>query len=158
MPLVDGSAWALLRELDDPVHLEFPRDYDHGVERARFERLVVGLARRFGCACAVDRNVQDASHHGDVGVPAGATAGGEPITVRVSNFGGMAVVSLGLPGGGDEREEPALFDGGDRRAVEEELGVLGYRVIPRRLLRERYDGVVPFPGGATWWIRFFDYL
>ncbi|WP_199208597.1 hypothetical protein [Streptomyces sp. I4(2020)] len=80
MPLDDQSTWALLRQLDDPQHMEFPRDYDHDATRARFEQLAARLDARFQCTCTVDRQVQDASHHGTVVIPATAADSAEHIT------------------------------------------------------------------------------
>ncbi|WP_398859195.1 hypothetical protein [Streptomyces chengmaiensis] len=51
MPLDDQPSWALLRELDDPDHLEFPRGYNHTASRARFNQLADRLNLRFDCIC-----------------------------------------------------------------------------------------------------------
>ncbi|GAA4529916.1 hypothetical protein [Amycolatopsis samaneae] len=164
MPLDDEATRALLRDLDDPEYLEHPRGYDHPAARARFDRLAAGLDERFRCSCAVDRNVQDASHHGTIVVPATATAGADHLTVTVSNFGDLAVVTLGNPGSHDEEEEQVLFHPDDRRQVEDELRAHGYVALSEHLLWNRYDGVSALASRysprypPTWWIRFFDYL
>jgi hypothetical protein len=164
VPLDDQRTWALLRELDDPVYLEWPRDYDRVAARARFNQLAAGLDRRFRCLCTVDRDVQDASHHGTVVIPAGATASTEHLTVLVSNFGDLAVATLGNPGSYDEEEERELFHGDDRRHIEDELRTHGYVAVSEHPLWTTYDGVSDLASRyspdnpATWWIRFFDYL
>ncbi|MER6015969.1 hypothetical protein [Streptomyces bluensis] len=164
MPLDDQSTWALLRQLDDPQHMEFPRGYDPGATRARFEQLAARLDARFQCTCTVDRQVQDASHHGTIVIPATAADSAEHITVTISNFGDLAVVTLGNPGSYNKEEERELFHATDRLRVEEELEALGYTVISEHLLWTRYDGVsglvsyYPPEHPPTWWIRFFDYL
>ncbi|MFI8320686.1 hypothetical protein [Streptomyces sp. NPDC085529] len=164
MPLDDQSTRALLRRLDDPQYMEFPRGHDARATRARFEELAARLDARFQCTCIVDRHVQDASHHGLIVIPAAAAAGAEHITVTVSNFGDLAVVTLGNPGSYNEEEERELFHATDRLRVEEELEALGYDVISEHLLWTRYDGVSdlvsfsPPEHSPTWWTRFFDYL
>lgn len=164
MPLDDQGTWALLRQHDDPQHMEFPRGHDHATARTRFEQLAARLDTRFQCACNVGREVQDASHHGTVVIPATAAHSAEHITVVISNFGNLAVVTLGDPGVYDEEEEREFFHTTDRLRVREELDALGYTVVSEHLLRTRYDGVsdlvsyYPPEYHPTWWIRFFDYL
>ncbi|WP_216586928.1 hypothetical protein [Streptomyces brasiliscabiei] len=160
MPLDDRPVRDLLRQLDDPDHLEFPRGYDHAAARARFDRLAIRLDRRFRCICSVDRGVQDASHHGTIVIPDTAAASGERITVTVSNFGNLTAVALGNPGSYDEDEESILFETADRRRIEDELEALGYTAVSEHLLRARYDGVGKLGSSVvrTWWDRFFDYL
>ncbi|MBO2453423.1 hypothetical protein J4573_40465 [Actinomadura barringtoniae] len=154
--------WELLRGLDDPEHMEFPADYDHSETRARFDLLVEELDKAFTCRCRADRQVQDASHHGDVLVPAAHTAGGEQIIIRVSNFGDLAVYSPGNLGQYLDAEKPLPAE--DRRRVEGALNELGYRMVPEDLLHARYDGRSPlaryYPPEhpPTWFVRFFDYL
>lgn len=98
--MTDGNSelWQLLHSLDDPNHLETPRGYDHRRERAGFDRLAQGLEAGFGCRFNIDRDVQDASLHGRIDVPAAATATGHRLVVSVSNFGGLAVLSVDNPG------------------------------------------------------------
>ncbi|MEU8976488.1 hypothetical protein AB0D11_46360 [Streptomyces monashensis] len=164
MPLDDQSTRALLRQLDDPQHMEFPRGYDPDATRARFEQLAARLNARFQCTCIVDRQVQDASHHGTIVIPATAADSAEHITVTISNFGNLAVVTLGNPGSYSEEEARELLHATDRLSVEEELEALDYTVISEHLLWTRYDGVsglvsyYPPEYPPTWWTRFFDYL
>ena len=164
MPLDDQAAWALLRALDDPLDVEYPRDYNYAATRARFERLAALLDQRFDCTCDVDRHIQDASHHGVIVIPATATASIEHITITISNFGSLAVVSLGNPGSYDKEEEHELLHPEDRRRIEDGLQALGYLVIPEHILWNDYDGGRDLGSRyspqhrLTWWNRFFDYL
>ncbi|MFE7131766.1 hypothetical protein ACFVIM_12960 [Streptomyces sp. NPDC057638] len=164
MPHDDQRIWALLRDLDDPGHLEVPRDYDHTAARARFEQLAARLDQRFHCVCGVDRGVQDASYHGTIVIPAATTASGDRITITVSNFGDLVAMTLGNPGSYDEEEEHLLFESTDRRRVEDELEALGYTAVSEHLLQRRYDGAGTLAASSpasyppTWWSRFFDYL
>ena len=141
MPLDDQRTWALLRELDDPDHMEFPRGYDHTAARARFDRLADRLDQRFRCTCSVDRGVQDANHHGTVVIPATATDSGDHVTITVSNFGSLVAVTLGNPGSYDEEEEDVLFETADRHRINDELEELGYIAVSEHLLWTRNDGV-----------------
>ncbi|MFF1787062.1 hypothetical protein ACFVX9_11395 [Kitasatospora sp. NPDC058243] len=164
MPLDDQHTWALLRDLDDPDHMEFPRGYDHAATRARFDQLAARLDQRFHCTCSVDRGVQDASQHGTIFVPTTATANDVHITITVSNFGNLVAVTLGNPGSYDEEEENVLFETADRRRIDDELEALGYIAVSEHLLWTRYDGASNLAAyyspehPPTWWIRFFDYL
>jgi hypothetical protein len=164
VPLDDQHRWALLRQLDDPDHMESPRGYDHAATRAKFDQLAVGLDQRFNCTCVVDRHVQDASHHGTIVIPAAVTDSGEHITVTVSNFGTLAAITLGNPGSYDEEEERELFLSTDRHRVEGELKALDYIDVSEHLLSTPYDGVsdlvsfYPPEHHPTWWTRFFSYL
>ncbi|MFJ1709451.1 hypothetical protein [Kitasatospora sp. NPDC088346] len=161
MPLNDQHIWALLRGLDDPDHIEFPRNYDHTATRAQFDQLAATLDQRFRCTCSVDRGVQDASHHGTIVVPITATASGDHIAIRVSNFGNLVAVTLGNPGSYDEEEEGILFESSDRRRIDDQLEALGYIAVSEHLLWTRYDGdsnLGSYYGPRTWWDRFFDYL
>ncbi|MFE0380004.1 hypothetical protein ACFW1M_31605 [Streptomyces inhibens] len=164
MPLDDQRSWALLRQLDDPDHMEFPRRYDHATTRATFDQLASRLDQRFDCTCLVDRHVQDASRHGTIVIPGAATDSADHITVAVSNFGNLTAVTLGNPGSYDMEEERELFQSTDRHRIDDELKALGYIAISEHLLWTRYDGVsdlvsyYPPEHPPTWWTRFFDYL
>ncbi len=161
MPLDDQQTLALLRDLDDPDHVEFPRNYDHAATRARFDQLAATLDQRFRCTCSVDRDVQDASHYGSMAVPGTATAGGHHIAVRVSKFGNLVAVTLVNPGSQDGEEEGVRFESADRRRIDDVLEALGYITVPERLLRARYDGVTSLGSyfdPPTWWHRFFYHL
>nr|AGS49731.1 hypothetical protein [uncultured bacterium esnapd14] len=158
----DDQLWQLLRSLDDPHHLEFPANYHHRRERARFEQLAQRLDTDFGCQCDVDRHVQDASLHGRIDIPASATATGHPLVVLVSNFGGLAVLAVDNPGVWTDAEATELLHTTDRDRVSAALGALGYTLIPEEPLWQTYDGTwepaVFSPSAGTWWNRYFDYL
>src|SRR2546421_3954518 len=98
MALDDAQLWQLLHALDDPDHLEFPAGYHHRRARAQFEQLAQRLDADFNCECRVDSDVQDASLHGRIDIPAAATTTGRPLVVLVSNFGGLAVLTVDNPG------------------------------------------------------------
>jgi hypothetical protein len=154
--------WSLLRELDDPDHLETPADFDFEATRDRFEQLVSGLDTAFDCQSDADRSVQDATLHARVAVPAEATATGERLVVRVSNFGSLATASLENPGAYDTAELKTLLAAEDAARVYKVLDDLGYVVVPEEPLWRDYDGSVPLsvfaPQRPSWWIRYFDYL
>lgn len=160
VPLDDRHVWDLLRQLDDPNHMEFPGGYHQAAARVRFDQLATRLDQRFQCTCSVDRGVQDASHHGTIVIPDTAAASGERITLTVSNFGNLTAVTLGTPGSYDEEEENILFETADRRRIEDELEALGYTTVSEHLLWTRYNGVSKLRSSIdrTWWDRFFDYL
>ncbi|MFD5433199.1 hypothetical protein ACFWJ4_13660 [Kitasatospora sp. NPDC127067] len=161
MPLDDQHIWTLLKNLDDPDHLEFPAGYNHVATRARFDQLADRLDQRFRCTCTVDRGVQDANHHGTIVIPASATASGDHIAITVSNYGNLVAVTLGNPGSYDEEEENVLFETADRRSIDDGLEELGYITVSEHLLRTRYDGVSNLGTSfepRTWWDRFFDYI
>jgi hypothetical protein len=70
MPVDETELWQRLRALDNPDQVESPAGYHHRGARAQFERLVTRLDTDFGCRCKVDRDMQDASLHGRIEVPA----------------------------------------------------------------------------------------
>ncbi|NGN68779.1 hypothetical protein G5C51_33420 [Streptomyces sp. A7024] len=157
----------LLHRLDHPEMLEYPPGYDPVRTRARFDRLVARLDADFATRCHADRNVQDASLHARVDVPAGATGRGVAIVVSVSNFGSMAVIAAENPGvyldTADAVAEGAL-NIEDLATAERALTELDYVVLPESLLTRPYDGVSVLTSyygegrPCDWWIRYFDYL
>lgn len=160
MPADDAQLWQLLHSLDDPDNLEFPANYNHRRARARFNQLAERLNRDFGCQCWVDGEVQDASFHGRIDIPAAATATGERLVIVISNFGDLAVLALENPGVWDDEEAAQVLQPNDTTRIRKALDDLGYTLIPEGPLWKRYDG----PAGtltapdATWWTRYFDYL
>lgn len=157
---------SLLRQLDDPVHLERPAGFDYAAEQARFAALVADVEARFGCVCTVDAgmNVQDASYLGQLEIPASATATETEIFVRVSNFGGLALLGAERPGVYDDEETRILIAYADWRKVLEVLTNHGYVVLLEDALSRPYDGTSDalrrayptYP--ATWFTRYFDHL
>lgn len=162
VPLDAAQLSQLLHALDDPNGLEFPAGYGRRRTRGRFEQLVRRLNADFECECHVDRDVQDASLHGRVDVPAAATATGRPLIVSISNFGDLAVLSVDNPGVWTDAEAANLLQSRDADRVWAALADLGYTLIPEEPLWERYNGAwdpsVFGPSEASWWIRYFDYL
>lgn len=161
-----GEIDSLLRQLDDPVHLERPAGFDYPAERARFAALVAAVEARFGCVCTVDAglNVQDASYLGQLEIPASATATETEIFVRVSNFGGLALLGAERPGVYDDEETRILIAYADWWNVLEVLTNHGYVVLLEDALSRPYDGTNDavrhaYPTHpATWFDRYFDYL
>ncbi|WFE27964.1 DUF6346 domain-containing protein [Solwaraspora sp. WMMD791] len=157
---------SLLRQLDDPVHLERPAGFDYAAEQARFAALVADVEARFGCVCTVDAgmNVQDASYLGQLEIPASATATETEIFVRVSNFGGLALLGAERPGVHDDEETRILIAYADWRNVLEVLTNHGYVVLLEDALSRPYDGTSDAlrrayqTHPATWFTRYFDYL
>ncbi|MDG4771567.1 DUF6346 domain-containing protein [Solwaraspora sp. WMMD792] len=157
---------SLLRQLDDPVHLERPAGFDYAAEQARFAALVAAVEARLGCVCTVDAgmNVQDASYLGQFEIPASATATETEIFVRVSNFGGLALLGAERPGVYDDEETRILIAYADWRKVLEVLTNHGYVVLLEDALSRPYDGTSDalrhacptYP--ATWFARYFDHL
>ncbi|AEV85747.1 hypothetical protein ACWT_4725 [Actinoplanes sp. SE50] len=134
---------SLLRRCDDADHLEHPAGFDDAAERRRFGLLVAGLEQGFGGECAVDAGaaVQDASYFGQVVVPGPATTTGVPIFIRVSNFGGLALVGAEGPGRYDDEETLALLADADLTQV---LGILAsqdYVPLLEDVLAAEYDGI-----------------
>lgn len=156
--------WTLLRTLDDPGHLEFPMGFDFRRTRGRFDELVDGLDAAFGCSCSADRTVQDASLHARVSVPVSATTSADVLVVCVSNFGGLATLSLSNPGAWSQAEFETLVSTEDVDRVHDALDAFGYTVVPEEPLWSGYDGpsnlgLGPLATGtATWWTRYFDSL
>ncbi|MGW7064009.1 hypothetical protein ACWGHM_36670 [Streptomyces sp. NPDC054904] len=158
MTVDDQRLLALLRSLDDPDHWEFPRGYDHAATRTRLNRLAALLDQTFDCTCSVDRGVQDASFHGDIAIPAAATKSGDLVVVRLSNFGSLITASAGGVAG-DTTDPAAGLHDEDRSRIEAAAATLGCILIPRRVLRKRYDGPTEMDDWQhLWWHRFFDYM
>ncbi|GAA0314705.1 hypothetical protein [Kineococcus aurantiacus] len=153
---------ALLGALDDHQHLERPADYDHARTQARFEQLIADLELAFGCRCEVDGQVQDASHHGRITVPAAATASGVPLVVVLSNFAGLVVCAVDNPGAHSDEETDLLVDAADAVRIRAVLSRLDLTLVPEDPLWRAYDGDGPLGphlgAGRTWFERYFDYL
>ncbi|WP_249125995.1 hypothetical protein [Streptomyces sp. A2-16] len=152
---------ALLRELDDPEWLEWPRDYDRGGIGALFNVLVERLEDDFAAPCVSERDTQDSSEYGRVTVPADATVCGTRIVVCVSKFGSLALVCADNPGaflGTGEAQAEGELDAGDLDKVMGTLASLGYAIVPEELLECDYTGPSQLPWHVqrpTWWHRFF---
>ena len=166
--LADDEAWSILRTLDDPYSVEGPAELDLDALGARFGCVVFHLEESFGCSCSVDAGfpfVQDASHYGTVTVPAGASASGAQIVIRISRYGSLAVYELELFGVYDRAETALLVDPLDRDRIELALTSTGHDIVPADLLWTKYDGVndywqthFPDEPTPTWFTRFFDWV
>lgn len=174
---------ALLREHDDPRHLERPAGFDLRAAADCWAGLVSAFEDRFGPSCSSGLG-QDASFYGVLDVPADATGLGVPLRATMSNFGGCFVTARVVAG------EGSPSDGAD---LPEELvtwldglcTALGCTFVPAELLREPYDGPSALPaaqdvelaavlaaagvaaacekgdedlGKADWSDRYFDYV
>ena len=160
--VTDDELWRLLRSLYDPDHLERPPHLDVVETRDRFERLVARLNAEFDCTCLAEREVEDASLHARVEVPAEATESGEPLVVCVSNFGNLAAVSVTNPGVWSHAEMRKLL-GDDADRIFGVLDALNYIVVPEEPLWRDYDGpsllsTTASTSRVTWWTRYFDYV
>ncbi|MEW2131147.1 hypothetical protein [Streptomyces sp. NPDC005435] len=149
-----------LDRLPGPDHLEFPDGFDHARAKARAIRLRDRLTHDFGHPCDVDDQIQDASHHYEIAVPAEATGAGVLLVVRLSSFGDLAAVTVPGPFGQESPEGAVTPE--PLSVVDIALRDLRYTPVPARLLHRPYDGVSDWlareSGRATWWTRFFDYL
>jgi hypothetical protein len=164
--------WSVLRVLDEPgslgehVGLEVPRDFDRAATQARFDRLAERLSEAYGCPLVGGAGPQqDAAFFGRIRIPAEVSCTrtkhsrtGVPLTVIVSNFGGLATY---LPFHDSSTPPAPPVHREDRKRIEEVLIRLGYRVVPGHVLATTYDGPNEWvfgSGDATWFVRFFDYL
>ncbi|MFF0551856.1 hypothetical protein ACFYUL_23150 [Streptomyces sp. NPDC004311] len=161
-----------LDRLPGPDHLEFPDGFDHDAAEERATALLTRLGQDIG-PCLLG-GAQDAAYYFSVAVPAEATEAGVLLCVRLSNFGGLAVVTTPGPADHDDLAH-AVRDGAlseaDRGRIEAALSDLGHTLVPQRLLHRLYDGVTRLTddgdtflgygvhaGRATWWTRFFEHL
>ncbi|MCP5070069.1 MAG: hypothetical protein GY946_26160 [bacterium] len=143
--------------------MERPSDFDSQATEKRFAEMVTRLEHNFRTTCRVDAGVrvQDASHYGQVVVPAEATSSGADLFVRASNFGSMAVYGIEAPGVYLDEERDALLDRADRERIEQALLDSNFRIVPEAVLWERYDGRSKWlhrEPQTSWFTRFFDYL
>ncbi|QXE35598.1 hypothetical protein KQY30_16365 [Streptomyces sp. GMY02] len=152
MTVSEVDLLALLRELDDPEWLEWPRHYDRGENAVLFGSLVARLEDRFAVRCTAEQDTQDSSEYGRVVVPAEATVCGTRIVVCVSKFGSLALVCADNPGaflGTDEAQADGELDAADLAKVNRVLVDLGYVVVPEELLECDYDG----PSRLSWHVE-----
>ncbi|WP_327324922.1 hypothetical protein OG735_22220 [Streptomyces sp. NBC_01210] len=158
----EADLMTLLRQLDDPEWLEWPRGYNRREAAVLLARLVSRLEGDFATLCPAERDTQDSSEYGRVVVPAEVTVCGTRIVVCVSKFGSLALVSADNPGaflGTEDAQAEGELDAGDLAKVEQALIGLGYVVVPEELLMSRYDGMSPLRSHGqwqpSWWDRFF---
>jgi len=157
-----GALSTLLEALDDPDHIETPTGFDRAAARRAFVELTGRLASVFEAECVADLQVEDASFHAQVVIPAEATVTGRRFVVRASNFGMLAVMALDNPGVHGEEEFRARADPHDVERIAACLDAGGYVLVPEEPLWTPYRGTIPRHvfgrGEPTWWDRYFDYL
>ncbi len=144
----DAIYTRILEAHDDPRNLEMPAEFDYPAAQRRCLRFAEELQRAFGVQCRIDTQIQDASFHGQIGLPPDQFNDPSRLTqgavIRLSNFGRMATVA-------DESAlKPELM-----ARIQELLTQFGYVYIPWRVLAR------PYPGDGwirTWGIRYFDCL
>ncbi|MBM9507919.1 hypothetical protein [Actinacidiphila acididurans] len=164
MARTDAELLALMRGLDDPEWLEWPRGYDRVATGALFGRLAVRLGGDFGVRCETEQDTQDSSEYGRVTVPGEATVCGTRIVVCISKFGSLALVCADNPGaflGTAEAQAEGELDAADLARVDRALADFGYVVVPEELLESDYDGPSRLPDHRTrhsWWDRFFGFF
>ncbi|RDD90239.1 hypothetical protein [Streptomyces parvulus] len=163
----------LLRESDDPSHLQVPARYDVTAARRRFADLTGALEQRFGPSVTAG-GVQDASLYGYVSIPESAGEPGRPRWVLMSNFGPFVTAGQGTDWGtpGCERG----LDTGFVTWLDELCAEIGCIFVPVGLLLEPYDGPtrledddwegedeegeegedVSLP--PAWWDRYFQFM
>lgn len=173
---------ALLREHDDPQHLEYPVDFDKETAWDCYTRLMSTLEERFGPSCTHGR-AQDASFYGAIEVPADATGVGKIMNVAMSNFGNYFVTASMIVGEAapiEERRPPEEFV----TWLDGVCTAMGCTFVPTELLTEPYDGPSVLPavgdlelvrvlvaaglaeaedddeelGKSDWGDRYFDYM
>lgn len=162
----DEDLMRLLRQLDDPEWLEWPRDFDGDEAEAPFDRLRSRLEAAFGTGCPAQHGgqIQDSSEFGRIEVPEEATVCGTRIIVSVSKFSPLAMVAADNPGAflsAAEAQEEGELDPGDLGKALRSLAAVGYVAVPEELLQTRYDGDgrLLWSGNdePTWWDRFFGF-
>ena len=139
----ESELLALLRELDDPVHLEWPQSYDRRACAEPFGHLVARLDQDFAVRCEFEQDTQDSSEYGRIHVPAAALKGASRLVVCVSKFGNLALICADNPGAFLSTAE--AIDEGELHAddlvkVDQALRDLGYVVFLEELLGRDYEG------------------
>ncbi|WP_328624239.1 hypothetical protein OHA88_03995 [Streptomyces sp. NBC_00353] len=159
MTKIEADLVMLLRQLDDPERLEWPRGYSKTRTAVRFKDLVARLEGDFATSCAAEQDTQNSSEYGRIVVPAEATVRGTRIVVCVSKFGSLALVSADNPGaflGTEDAMAEEELDSDDLAKVDRALTDLGYMVVPEETLTLDYDGPSYLDSSRpSWWDRFF---
>ena len=134
--------FTLLKEHDDPVHWEYPPDFNYERQTARVLRFVRDLEPRLGgkLEYETDSHIQDASFHSQVMV--------DGACLRFSNFGNMIATT------DDDSITASTLD-----IIKSLAALHGYIFIPSDLLNEVYTGTNPgVTGIRDWAIRYFDWV
>lgn len=149
----------LLRELDEPLLVETPRNFDCAATQARFNLLAEQLSASYAVNLVAGAGPeQDAARFGAIEIPAEVTRTRikrkhppGPLVVVISSFGNLATYHQSTP---DLEVHPD-----DQQRVENALTAVGYTVVPEHILAAAYDGPNADPDlDITWYTRFFDYL
>ncbi|GAA2569364.1 MULTISPECIES: hypothetical protein [Streptomyces] len=128
----------LLKEHDDPLHLERSGDFDKEASARRFGHLTAALERRFGPSGGAGL-YQDASVYGRFSVADGAGPAGS-LWVELSNFGGFVTAGTGTDWSADSAADlSAEFV----TWLDEVCTTAGCVFVPLELLLEPYDGPTP---------------
>lgn len=131
---------ALLADLDDPDHLEYPPQFDYLAAQQRFESFISEIQHQTGMAFVKETGVsiQDATFHSQAILPGGI--------LRFSNFGNLIALAPGhqVP---SDLMETLQFLAPD----------FDYRLVQTELLQHKYDGAAA-ADIRDWWTRFFDWL
>jgi hypothetical protein len=160
----EAAAVAAIRErpVRWPDGWEVPLDFDEEALRARIGRLAERLGEVYGVPLAVTRGAQHAAYFGGVVVPGEQTATRAertrfPLTIMVSNFGGLVTIwVMPDPSGGGAPPPPVHPH--DLERIEPVATGLGFAVVPEHLLALPYDGPNATPSHTvTWWERYFGY-
>jgi hypothetical protein len=155
---MDSALLAILMEADHPADTEWPPGFDWRAEESRVRALAPLVGEVAGLAVEVDATAQDASFFADLllhdGVKPNKQSGRvltPTLTIRFSSFGNLFTT---WSAGGEQRTLPAEIV---HRIIHLIAG-RGYQYVPSAELNEPYSGKNPHLRGATWWLRFFDYL
>ena len=148
----EADLLALLRELDDPEWLEWPKSYDRRAAADRFIRLTALFETAFAVSCVNERDTQDSSEYGRVVVPAHVTGRATRIVACVSKFGSLALICAENPGaflGTADACAAGALDPADLAKAARAVTDAGYTVVPEELLERDYDG----PSRLPWHVR-----
>ncbi|MEV8504618.1 hypothetical protein AB0368_07275 [Actinoplanes sp. NPDC051475] len=157
MAIEDPDLLQLLRSLDRSKDPEFPDSYDHQQVDGGFRELAARLDQEFDGQCFFGDRMEDASQHGSLIITAAGAASRRQLTITISNFGYLAVLSVDEPFAWADDEAADLLHPEDARRIKSVLADLDYTLIPEEPLWEGYDGC--WPGlFENWWNRFFSYV
>jgi hypothetical protein len=151
---VEQAIRELLDAADDPVHAEYPPEFDRAAMRSRVAALQPELERLSGRVFVLDDTAQDASFCIDLTIQRPSP---EPnwidtvFAVRFSNFGELFTTWSHCQA--EQLPERVVAE------LVAEVTRSGFRYVLASALDEPYSGRHPGVGRMdTWWIRFFDYV
>lgn len=167
--------WSVLRALDEPgrlgqaAGLYFPSNFDRAATQNRFDQLVKGVSKIFGCPLVGGHGPQqDAARFGRIRIPAEVTrtydqrSGARlPLAVILSNFGALITCLPYRIGPVPDANQTPPVHQEDYSRIEQVSAELQLRLVPQHILEAPYDGPNQWvfgPTEETWLRRFFDYL